>query len=51
VEEAADTVYLVLPLSSQADPPGDELSNRELERVAGGDETWGPANTCPCGHV
>jgi hypothetical protein len=51
VEETADTVYLVLPLSSQADQPGDELSDRELERVAGGDETWGPANTCPCGHV
>ena len=37
VEETADTIYLVLPNASPAGEGG-ELSDRELETVAGG---WG----------
>jgi len=36
VEETADTIYLVLPSVSAAGEAG-ELSDRELEAVAGGD--------------
>ena len=36
VEESADTIYLVLPSTSMADREGGELSDRELESVAGG---------------
>ena len=35
VEETADTIYLVLPSASRAGEGG-ELSDRELEAVAGG---------------
>jgi Nitrile hydratase, alpha chain len=35
VEESADTIYLVLP-SRSADAQGSELSDRELDAVAGG---------------
>jgi Nitrile hydratase, alpha chain len=46
VEETADTIYLVLPSSS---PLGEgELSERDLEAIAGGGDTaWGA--TCSCG--
>jgi Nitrile hydratase, alpha chain len=37
VEETADTIYLVLPSASPL-REGGELSDRELEAVAGGDE-------------
>jgi hypothetical protein len=36
VEETADTVYLVLPLRSTDAQEAGELSDRELEAVAGG---------------
>ena len=36
VEETADTVYLVLPFRSTEDQEAGELSDRELEAVAGG---------------
>jgi len=36
VEETADTVYLVLPLRSTDAKDAGELSDRELEAVAGG---------------
>ena len=39
VEESADTIYLVLPSTSMAGAEGGELSDRELESVAGG---WDP---------
>ena len=39
VEESADTIYLVLPSTSMAGAAGGELSDRELESVAGG---WDP---------
>ena len=44
VEETAQTIYLVLPSSSSAGEGG-ELSDRELESVAGGG-TWGGADSC-----
>jgi hypothetical protein len=37
VEESTDTIYLVLPPTSQAGQPTGELSDQELEAVAGGD--------------
>ena len=45
VEETADTIYLVLPSSSPLVGEGGELSDRELEAVAGGELafTWDPA--------
>jgi hypothetical protein len=36
VEESADTIYLVLPSASVVGDEGDELSDQELEAVAGG---------------
>ena len=36
VEETADTIYLVLPSTPMAGAEGGELSDRELESVAGG---------------
>ena len=48
VEETADTIYLVLPGTPMADAGGVELSDQELESVAGGG-TFGDAtcgNTC-----
>ena len=44
VEETAQTIYLVLPGVSSAGEGG-ELSDRELESVAGGG-TWGGADSC-----
>jgi len=47
VEETAETIYLVLPSASPLGEGG-ELSDRELETVAGGGSTaWG--ETCSCG--
>ena len=52
VEETADTIYLVLPSTSSVGE-GAELSDRELESVAGGG--WGSDtvndNTCAAGCV
>ena len=36
VEESADSIYLVLPSASPLVGEGDELSDQELEAVAGG---------------
>jgi len=36
LEESADTIYVVLPSASPAGDEGGELSDRELEAVAGG---------------
>ena len=36
VEETADTIYLVLPITPTAGREGAALSDRELESVAGG---------------
>ena len=36
VEESADTIYLVLPSTPMAGSEGVELSDQELESVAGG---------------
>ena len=36
VEETADTIYLVLPSTSTAGGEGGELSEQQLESVAGG---------------
>jgi Nitrile hydratase, alpha chain len=42
VEETADTIYLVLPPGRSGDIQAEELSDRDLEGVAGGG-TW---STC-----
>jgi len=49
VEESADTIYLVLPSASPVAGEGGELSDLELEVVAGGDVafTWDP-NVASC---
>jgi hypothetical protein len=52
VEETPDTIYLVLPSSSPLGGEGGELSDRELEAVAGGDVaySWDPnVASCACG--
>ncbi len=43
VEETSDTIYLVLPSTSPLGEGG-EISDRELEAVAGG---WAPGETSP----
>jgi hypothetical protein len=48
VEESADTIYLVLP-SASAVGEGGELSDQELEVVAGGG--WTDADNPDCGTV
>ena len=49
VEETPDTIYLVLPPSATAGTPeaGDELSEWDLEVVAGGGDTSFCTFTCP----
>ena len=46
VEETADTAYLVLPLRSTDAQDADELSERELEAVAGGWDAQTAGLTC-----
>ncbi len=52
VEETPETIYLVLPPAAAASPEEGELSDRELEAVAGGwgkstnYETCGAADMC-----
>jgi hypothetical protein len=41
VEETQDTIYLVLPSASVAGVEGVELSDQELQSVAGGWDTGG----------
>ena len=45
VEESAETIYLVLPGTPMAGTEGVELSDQELESVAGAG-TWEPGGTC-----
>ena len=52
LEETTDTIYLVLP-STSAVVEGEELSDPDLETVAGGDTNWtcggytcSPSSTC-----
>jgi hypothetical protein len=49
VEESADAIYLVLPGTPMAGAEGAELSDQQLESVAGG---WGDTafggTECPC---
>ena len=45
VEETQDTIYLVLPSTPMAGTEGVELSDRELESVAGAG-TWVDPNSC-----
>jgi Nitrile hydratase, alpha chain len=40
VEESAETIYLVLPSASVVGGEGGELSDQELEAVAGGLSSW-----------
>ena len=48
VEESADTFYLVLPASPDA-APSSELSDQELDRVAGGwTGTCDSCESCTC---
>ncbi len=43
VEETAETIYLILPSASPLEGEGGELSDQELEAVAGG---WDLKGTC-----
>ena len=47
VEETADTIYLELPSASPLGEEGGELSERELEAVAGGG-TWTDPTCASC---
>jgi nitrile hydratase alpha subunit len=55
VQESADTIYLVLPSASALGEGGGEISDRELESVAGGADPAGSEatepvpGTSPCG--
>jgi hypothetical protein len=52
VEESQQTIYLVLPSTSPI-VEGEELSERELEEVAGGGGTtvdWSGCDSCVCSH-
>ena len=52
MEETADSIYLVLPSASPVAGEGGELSDRELEAVAGGGVaySWDPnVASCACG--
>ena len=40
VEETPDTIYLVLPSASPLVGEDGELSDQDLEAVAGGSDTW-----------
>ncbi|MGF1470871.1 MAG: NHLP leader peptide family RiPP precursor [Rubrobacteraceae bacterium] len=42
VEETQDTVYLVLPPKPRSAAEGSELSEQELQGVAGGGWNWDP---------
>jgi hypothetical protein len=46
VEESADIIYLVLPSSSPVGREGEELSEEELEAVAGGWAASVGASSC-----
>ena len=49
VEESADTIYLVLPSASPVGQAGGELSDQELDAVAGGQLGCGDtASTVGC---
>ena len=48
VEETPDTIYLVLPSTSIAVGEDDELSDKDLESVAGG-STWLEGDQCTSG--
>ena len=49
VEESADTIYLVLPSTPMAGGGGEELSDQQLEAVAGASGgTWYGYTECPC---
>ena len=48
VEETADTIYLVLPSTPMAGAEGGELSDQQLESVAGGG-TWLDMDQCTSG--
>jgi hypothetical protein len=45
VEETADTIYLVLPSAAAAGEEGEELSDQDLEAVAGGASAGCPSIT------
>jgi hypothetical protein len=52
VEESADTIYLVLPSTPMADREGVELSDQQLESVAGGGSTSNPPwGALTCGYA
>jgi hypothetical protein len=51
VEETADTIYLVIPSQSQKAAGSAELSDADLDAVAGGGSSWstcGQELTCWC---
>ena len=51
LEETSNTVYLVLPQATSQAGSGGELSDQELESVAGGWGTGGATTQQSCGTV
>ena len=51
VEESTDTIYLVLPSASAIGEGGSELSDEELEAVAGGVGGKNTDNDVTCGRA
>jgi hypothetical protein len=49
VEESAETIYLMLPSTSLVEA-GSQLSDQDLEAVAGGVSTWGATCDAACGY-
>ena len=49
MEESAETIYLVLPSTSPVEA-GSQLSDQDLEAVAGGVSTCGATCDTACGY-
>ena len=51
VEESADIIYLVLPVTPMAGREGVELSDQQLESVSGAGTSGDPWGALTCGYA